>query len=85
MLLALTLPAIDRDTNRALLAGFHTAMAGFRCFYSVGFAIEDFSALRYVRDAVVGTNFCEHIGLVADPEDPKDLFWFVNALSPVGS
>ncbi|MDR6989291.1 ornithine cyclodeaminase [Paenarthrobacter nitroguajacolicus] len=54
-------------------------------FDSVGFAIEDFSALRYVRDAVVGTNFCEDIDLVANPEDPKDLFGFVNALSPVGS
>ncbi|WP_061963701.1 ornithine cyclodeaminase [Demequina aurantiaca] len=43
-------------------------------FDSVGFAIEDFSALRYVRDTTVGTNFAEEIDLVADPANPKDLF-----------
>ena len=53
-------------------------------FDSVGFAIEDFSALRYVRDAVAGTDFVESIDLVAEPDDPKDLFGMVGALSPVG-
>jgi ornithine cyclodeaminase len=53
-------------------------------FDSVGFAIEDFSALRFVRDAVAGTAFADEIALVADPEDPKDLFGMVGALSPVG-
>lgn len=54
-------------------------------FDSVGFAIEDFAALRYVRDAVDGSDFFVDIDLVADPEDPKDLFGLVGALSPVGS
>lgn len=54
-------------------------------FDSVGFAIEDFSALRYVRDAVQESDFFEVIDLVANPEDPKDLFGLVGALSPVGS
>lgn len=52
-------------------------------FDSVGFAIEDFAALRYVRDAVDGTDFYEDIDLVANPEDPKDLFGFVGAMAPV--
>lgn len=52
-------------------------------FDSVGFAIEDFSALRYVRDAVDGTDFYEDIDLVANPENPKDLFGFVGAMAPV--
>lgn len=43
-------------------------------FDSVGFAIEDFSALRYVRDTTVGTEFATEIDLVADLADPKDLF-----------
>ncbi len=51
-------------------------------FDSVGFAIEDFSALRYVRDAVQGTDFFEEIDLVASPEDPKDLFGLVAAFTP---
>jgi len=54
-------------------------------FDSVGFAIEDFSALRFVRDAVDGTEFFVEIDLVASPEDPKNLFGLVGALSPVGS
>ena len=53
-------------------------------FDSVGFAIEDFSALRYVRDRVVGTQYAQEIDLVADPDDPKDLFGLVGAFSPVG-
>lgn len=54
-------------------------------FDSVGFAIEDFSALRYLRDAVEGSEFFEEIDLVANPDDPKDLFGLVRELSPVGS
>lgn len=54
-------------------------------FDSVGFAIEDFSALRYVKDAVTATNFFDTLDLVAEPEDPKDLFGLVGSLSPVGS
>ena len=46
---------------------------------AVGFAIEDFSALRYVNDATKGTRFCTEVDLVADPSDPKDLFALVNA------
>lgn len=43
-------------------------------FDSVGFAIEDFSALRYVRDRVRGTSFFQPVDLIADPDDPRDLF-----------
>lgn len=43
-------------------------------FDSVGFAIEDFSALRYVRDRVAGTAFYQSVDLIADPDDPRDLF-----------
>ena len=43
-------------------------------FDSVGFAIEDFSALRYVQAAIEGTNFYEPLDMLADPDDPRDLF-----------
>lgn len=43
-------------------------------FDSVGFAIEDFSALRYVRDRLAGTSFYEELDLLADPDEPRDLY-----------
>ncbi|WP_299692447.1 ornithine cyclodeaminase [uncultured Tateyamaria sp.] len=43
-------------------------------FDSVGFAIEDFSALRFVRDRIAGTPFYHPLDLLADPDDPRDLY-----------
>jgi len=43
-------------------------------FDSVGFAIEDFSALRYVREKLVGTDYFQKLDIIADPDDPRDLF-----------
>ncbi len=43
-------------------------------FDSVGFAIEDFSALRYVRDKLAGTPFYQELDLLADPDEPRDLY-----------
>jgi len=43
-------------------------------FDSVGFATEDFSALRYVRDKLSGTTKFEKLDLLADPDEPRDLF-----------
>ena len=43
-------------------------------FDSVGFAIEDFSALRYVRDVLRQTRHYEELDLLADPDEPRDLF-----------
>ena len=41
-------------------------------FDSVGFAIEDFAALRYLRDRI-GAGAAS-LDLVADPDDPRDLY-----------
>ncbi|MGP6175913.1 ornithine cyclodeaminase [Microbacterium sp. A196] len=46
-------------------------------FDSVGFALEDFSALRYLADAIEGTDVYQDVDLIADPVDPKDLFALV--------
>ena len=43
-------------------------------FDGVGFAIEDFSALRYVHQKIKGTPFYKDLDFVADPDDPRDLF-----------
>ena len=43
-------------------------------FDGVGFAIEDFAALRYVHDRVKGTSFVQNLDMIADPDDPRDLY-----------
>jgi ornithine cyclodeaminase len=43
-------------------------------FDSVGFAIEDFSALRYVRSKLAQTGLGTMLDMIADPDDPRDLF-----------
>jgi len=43
-------------------------------FDSVGFAIEDFSALRYVRDQLERTGKYVELDLLADPDEPRDLY-----------
>ncbi len=43
-------------------------------FDGVGFAIEDFSALRYIRDQVARTGDYQKLDLLADPDDPRDLY-----------
>ncbi len=43
-------------------------------FDGVGFAIEDFSALRYIREQIARTGHFVHLDLLADPDDPRDLY-----------
>jgi ornithine cyclodeaminase len=51
-------------------------------FDSVGFAIEDFSALRYIRDHIGGTDYYMDLDLLADPDDPRDLFGMLQRAAP---
>lgn len=43
-------------------------------FDSVGFAIEDFAALRYLYGKLREGDFFEQIDMLADPDDPRDLY-----------
>lgn len=43
-------------------------------FDSVGFAIEDFAALRYVKAKLQDTGLYQELDMIADPDDPRDLF-----------
>ncbi|MBB5515214.1 ornithine cyclodeaminase [Rubricella aquisinus] len=51
--------------------------AAITLFDSVGFAIEDFSALRYLRDQLARTGAFVELDMLADPDDPRDLFGMV--------
>ena len=46
-------------------------------FDSVGFAIEDFSALRWLRDQLVRTGQFENLDMIADPDEPRDLYGMI--------
>jgi ornithine cyclodeaminase len=46
--------------------------AAITLFDSVGFAIEDFAALRFLRDRLGAET--AHLDLVADPDDPRDFY-----------
>ena len=42
--------------------------------YFQGLGVEDFSALRYVRDQLKATGLYEDLYLLADPDEPCDLY-----------
>lgn len=46
-------------------------------FDSVGFATEDFSALRYIHDQLKKTDCYIDLDMIADPDDPRDLYGMV--------
>ena len=46
-------------------------------FDSVGFATEDFSALRYLKDLLGSGAGHQMLDLLADPDDPRDLFGMI--------
>ncbi|HEX4056796.1 MAG TPA: ornithine cyclodeaminase [Galbitalea sp.] len=60
-----------------------TATTDVTVFDSVGFAIEDFSVLRFLRESIAGTPFVGNVDLVVEPDDPKDLFGLVTSNAPV--
>ena len=55
--------------------------AAVTVFDSVGFALEDFSALRFLRDAAEVLGVGERIELIPALADPKDLFGVLQARS----
>ena len=51
-------------------------------FDSVGFAVEDFSALRYMRVLLSRLPYFDKLDLLADPDDPRDLFGMLMRAQP---
>ncbi|MDD9920724.1 MAG: ornithine cyclodeaminase, partial [Boseongicola sp.] len=46
-------------------------------FDSVGFATEDFSALRYIHSRLSELSLFDELDMIADPDDPRDLFGMI--------
>ncbi len=61
-----------------------TSKSAITVFDSVGFAVEDFSVLRLLRDLSIETGVGEEIELVAAPANPKDLFSLLKSSEPRG-
>jgi ornithine cyclodeaminase len=59
-----------------------TSPAQITLFDGVGFAIEDFSALRYIREKLKDTGLYQNLDLIADPDDPRDLFGMLRRAAP---
>lgn len=54
-----------------------TSESQITLFDGVGFAIEDFSALRWLRDKLETTDKYVNLDMIADPDEPRDLFGMV--------
>ena len=66
------------DKRGHILTNFHVVEDAreiqVTLFDSVGFAIEDFSALRHIHGRLQGTGLFQQLDMIADPDDPRDLF-----------
>jgi len=54
-----------------------TSQSQITLFDGVGFAIEDFSALRWLRDKLKTTDKYVNLDMIADPNEPRDLYGMV--------
>ena len=69
-----------------VLAGQHggrASDAAVTVFDSVGFALEDFSALRFLRDAAAELGMGQPIELIPQLSDPRNLFGLLHTRSPL--
>lgn len=69
-----------------VVAGKHpgrTSAEEITVFDSVGFAISDFAALKVCRRMTDDSDLQDAIDLIANPDDPKDLFAMTLVSSPV--
>jgi ornithine cyclodeaminase len=55
-------------------AAGRTSQSQITLFDSVGFALEDYSALRYLRDVATEMGLGQRVSLIPNLADPKDLF-----------
>lgn len=72
-------PVVELWQVLAGLAPGRRQAADVTIFDSVGFALEDYSALRFLRDTALELGGTEEISLIPALADPKDLFGFLPA------
>lgn len=58
-------------------AAGRTADAQVTVFDGVGFAVEDFAALRWLHGRVAAAGLAQPLDLIADPDDPRDLYGMI--------
>ena len=63
--------------------GGRASDAAVTVFDSVGFALEDFSALRFLRDAATELGMGQPIELIPQLSDPKNLFGLLRTHNPL--
>jgi ornithine cyclodeaminase len=51
-------------------------------FDSVGFALEDFSALRFLQSSAIAQGFGQPMDLIPQLDDPKDLYQLIKPAAP---
>ncbi len=51
-------------------------------FDSVGFALEDFSALRYLRDNAIAQGLVQPLDLIPKLDEPKNLYQLIKPIAP---
>lgn len=75
-------PATEIWQVIAGLAPGRTGDAQVTLFDSVGFALEDFAALRYLDDRAAELAHVPDIDLIAAPDNPQDLFGLLQSYRP---
>ena len=78
-----SLAALALTTGAVALSGCGESDAQVTVFDSVGFALEDLSALRYVHALSQKLGVGSTVQLVPEMADPKDLFACATAARPV--
>ena len=65
------------ELHEVIARGTRRAPEEITLFDSVGFAVEDRCALRFLLEDVRGTAYVTELDLIAEPEDPRDLYSLV--------
>ncbi len=80
-------PAFEVSELHEVIAGGQRRQSAdeITVFDSVGFAVEDVCALRFVCADVLGTEYVTELDLVASPSDPRDLYGLIAAARPIGA